>query len=180
MARIQPISYEESTGRVKELLTGVKQTLGMTPNMMKTMAQSPAVLEAYLNFSATLGGGSLDAKLREQIALVSAEVNGCGYCAAAHTAIGKMIGLGEDAILAARKGHSIDARANAALQFARNVIVNRGEVSDADLQAVKDLGFSDGEISEMIATVALNIFTNYFNLIARTDIDFPRVQIRAA
>lgn len=180
MARIQPISYEESTGRVKELLTGVKRTLGMTPNMMKTMAQSPAVLEAYLNFSTSLGGGSLDAKLREQIALVSAEVNGCGYCAAAHTAIGKMIGLGEDAILAARKGHSIDARANAALQFARNVIVNRGEVSDTDLQAVKDLGFSDGEISEIIATVALNIFTNYFNLIARTDIDFPRVQIRAA
>ena len=180
MARIQPISYEESTGRVKELLTGVKRTLGMTPNMMKTMAQSPAVLEAYLNFSTSLGGGSLDAKLREQIALVSAEVNGCGYCAAAHTAIGKMIGLGEDAILAARKGHSIDARANAALQFARNVIVNRGEVSDTDLQAVKDLGFSDGEISEIIAAVALNIFTNYFNLIAKTDIDFPKVQIRAA
>lgn len=180
MARIQPISYEESTGRVKELLTGVKQTLGMTPNMMKTMAQSPAVLEAYLNFSAALGGGSLDAKLREQIALVSAEVNGCGYCAAAHTAIGKMTGLGEDAILAARKGHSIDARTNAALQFARNVIVNRGEVSDADWQAVKDLGFSDGEISEIIASIALNIFTNYFNLIASTDIDFPRVQIRAA
>ena len=180
MARIQPISYEEATGKVKELLTGVKQALGMTPNMMKTMAQSPAVLEAYLNFSATLGGGSLDAKLREQIALVSAEVNGCGYCAAAHTAIGKMIGLGEDEILAARKGHSIDARANAALQFARNVIVNRGEISDADLQAVKDVEFSDGEISEILATVALNIFTNYFNLIARTDVDFPRVQIRAA
>ncbi|HSE25865.1 MAG TPA: carboxymuconolactone decarboxylase family protein [Pyrinomonadaceae bacterium] len=180
MARIQPISYEESTGKVKELLTGVKQALGMTPNMMKTMAQSPAVLEAYLNFSATLGGGSLDAKLREQIALVSAEVNGCGYCAAAHTAIGKMIDLGEDEILAARKGHSIDARANAALQFARNVIVNRGEISDADLQAVKDVEFSDGEISEILATVALNIFTNYFNLIARTDIDFPKVQIRAA
>jgi uncharacterized peroxidase-related enzyme len=180
MARIQPISYEEATGKVKELLTGVKQALGMTPNMMKTMAQSPAVLEAYLNFSATLGGGSLDAKLREQIALVSAEVNGCGYCAAAHTAIGKMIGLGEDEILAARKGHSVDARANAALQFARNVIVNRGEISDADLQAVKDVEFSDGEISEVLATVALNIFTNYFNLIARTDVDFPRVQIRAA
>jgi len=180
MARIQPISYEESTGRVKELLTEVKQKLGMTPNMMKTMGQSPAVLEAYLNFSATLGGGSLDAKLREQIALVSAEVNGCGYCAAAHTAIGKMVGLGEDAIFAAREGHSIDARSNGALQFASNVIVNRGEVSDADLQAVKDLGFSDGEISEIIANVALNIFTNYFNLIAKTDIDFPRVQIRAA
>jgi uncharacterized peroxidase-related enzyme len=180
MARIQAISYEETTERVKELLTGVRQTLGITPNMMKTMAQSPAVLEAYLNFSASLGSGSLDAKLREQIALVSAEVNGCGYCAAAHTAIGKMTGLGEDAILAARKGHSIDARVNAALQFASNVIVNRGEVSDADLQAVRDWGFSDGEISEIIASIALNIFTNYFNLIAKTEIDFPRVQIRAA
>jgi uncharacterized peroxidase-related enzyme len=180
MARIQATIYEETTERVKELLTGVRQTLGMTPNMMKTMAQSPAVLEAYLNFSASLGSGSLDAKLREQIALVSAEVNGCGYCAAAHTAIGKMTGLGEEAILAARKGHSVDARANAALQFASNVIVNRGEVSDADLQAVRDWGFSDGEISEIIANIALNIFTNYFNLIAKTEIDFPRVQIRAA
>lgn len=177
MTRIQPINYEQSTGKAKELLDAVKAKLGMTPNMMKTMAQSTAVLEAYLNFSGALGGGKLSARLREQIALITAEINGCGYCASAHTAIGKMVGLGEDAILAARNGNAADAKTDAALKFAGAVIVNRGEVSDADLQAVKSAGFSDGEIGEIIANVALNIFTNYFNEIAKTDIDFPKVQL---
>lgn len=179
MPRIQPVSDEQSTGRVRELFAAVQTKLGMTPNMIRTMAQSPAVLEAYLNFNGALAGGALDPRLREQIALISAEVNGCRYCASAHTALGKMVGLGEDAILAARRGHSRDARAEAALKFARNVIVNRGEVSDAEVQAVKDADFSEGEIGEIVANAALNIFTNYFNVVAQTDIDFPRVQLGA-
>jgi uncharacterized peroxidase-related enzyme len=177
MTRIQAIDYEQSTGKARELLDAVKAKLGITPNMMRTMAQSPAVLEAYLNFSGALGGGKLSARLREQIALISAEINGCGYCASAHTAIGKMVGLNEDAILAARNGNAADAKTDAALKFARAVIVNRGEVSDEDLQVVKDAGFSDGEVGEIVANVALNIFTNYFNEIAKTDIDFPKVQL---
>ena len=180
MTRIPPVSYEESTGKTKQLLDAARAKLGVVPNMLKTMAQSPAVLEAYLNFSGALGGGRLDARLREQIALLSAEANGCGYCASAHTAIGKMVGLGEDAILAARRGDAADARTVAALKFARTVIVNRGQVSDADLQAVKADGYTDGEIGEIVANVALNIFTNYFNEIARTDIDFPKVLLGAA
>jgi alkylhydroperoxidase family enzyme len=89
----------------------------------------------------------------------------------------QMVSLGEDAIWAARNGNAAEVKTDAALKFARTVIVNRGEVSDADLQPVKDAGFSDGEIAEIIANVALNIFTNYFNVIAKTDIDFPKVQI---
>src|SRR5262245_42038763 len=143
MTRIQAIDYEQSTGKARELLDAVKAKFGKTPNMMKTMAQSPAVLEAYLNFSGALSGGNLSARLREQIALISAEINGCGYCASAHTAIGKMVGMDEDAILAARNGNAEDAKTEAALRFARVVIVNRGEVSDSDLQAVKGTGFSD-------------------------------------
>ena len=179
MARIQPVTYEKTTAKTIELLDVVEAKLGITPKMMETMAQSTAVLEGYLNFSAALGSGKLDAKLREQIALISAEVNGCGYCASAHTAIGKIVGLGGDAILAARNGHSADQRTDAALQFARKVIVNRGEVSDLEVQLVKDAGFSEGEIAEIIANVAINIFTNYFNTIAKTDIDFPKVEIGA-
>ena len=179
MSRIPPVSYKQTTGKAKELLDAVTARLGMTPNMMKTMAQSPAVLEAYLNFSGALSGGKLSTRLREQTALVSAEINGCGYCASAHTAIGRVVGLGEDAILAARNGTAADAKTDAALKFARTVILNRGEVSDADLQAVKGAGFSDGEVGEIIAGVALNIFTNYFNEIARTEIDFPQVKIGA-
>lgn len=180
MTRIQPVNYEVATGKAKELLDAVKSKLGMTPNMMKTMAQSPAVLEAYLNFSGALGGGELSAKLREQIALTSAEINNCGYCASAHTAIGRMVGLGSDTINSARQGRAADSKTDAALKFARGIIVNRGEVSDTELAAVKNAGFSEGEVAEIIANVALNIFTNYFNEIARTQIDFPRVQIGAA
>lgn len=179
MSRIQPVDYESANGKVKDLLDAVTAKLGMTPNMMKTMAQSSAVLEAYLNFSEALAGGKLDARLREQIALISAEINGCGYCASAHTAIGKMVGLSGEAILAARRGHSSDAKTDAALRFARTVIVNRGQVSQADVKALQDAGFSEGEIGEIVANVALNIFTNYFNEIAETEIDFPKVQVGA-
>jgi uncharacterized peroxidase-related enzyme len=180
MSRIQPINDEQATGKVKELLHAVKAKLGITPNMMKTMARSPAVLEAYLNFSGALAGGNLDALLREQIALISAEINGCGYCASAHTAIGNMVGLSEEAISAARRGRSDDAQNEAALRFASIVIVNRGQVSDADVKTVADAGFSEGEIGEIVANVALNIFTNYFNEIAQTEIDFPKVQVGTA
>jgi len=175
MTRIQPVNYEQASGKAKQLLDAVKAKLGITPNMMKTMAQSPAVLEAYLNFSGALGGGALNAGLREQIALIAAEANGCGYCTAAHTAIGKLAGLNEEAILAARQARSTDAKTEAALKFARQIIVNRGEISDAELQAVKDAGFAGGEVAEIVANTALNIFTNYFNEIAKTEIDFPKV-----
>jgi uncharacterized peroxidase-related enzyme len=176
MARIEPINYEQSTGKAKELLDAVKGKLGMTPNMMTTMAQSPAVIEAYLNFSGALSGGALSARLREKIALIAAEVNGCGYCASAHTAIGQMIGLDKPSILAARAGNSSNSKEAAALKFARKLIVNRGQTGEADLDEVKAAGFTDGEIGEIIANVALNIFTNYFNEAVKTDIDFPAIE----
>ncbi|MGH8498015.1 MAG: carboxymuconolactone decarboxylase family protein, partial [Methylococcales bacterium] len=168
-------NYTQSTGKVKEMLDAVKAKLGMTPNMMKTMAQSPAVLEAYLRFSGALEGGKLNAKLRGQLALVSAAINGCSYCASAHTAIGKIVGLDEDTILAAREGTSTEAKTDAALKFARVILVNRGEIHDTDLDAVRAAGFDDGEIAEIIAHVAINTFTNYFNQIANTEIDFPQI-----
>jgi len=175
MARIKPINYEQSTGKAKELLDAVKGQLGMTPNMMTTMAQSPAVLEAYLNFSGALAGGALSAGLREKIALTAAEVNGCGYCASAHTAIGRLIRLDDQALLAAREGNSSNPKEDAALKFARKLIINRGQTTEADLSDAKTAGFTDGEIGEIIANVALNIFTNYFNEAIKTDVDFPSI-----
>ena len=177
MSRISTINPAEATGKAKELLNAVQATLGITPNMMRTMAQSPAVLEAYLNFNSTLSKGALNAKVREQIALVSAETNGCGYCASAHTALGKLTGLREEEIVAARQATSTDPKIAAALQFAQTLIEKRGSISDSDLQSVKDAGFTEGEIAEIVANVALNIFTNYFNDTAQTEIDFPRVEL---
>ena len=176
MQRITVIKHEESSGKAKELLDGVKRQLGFAPNLMKTLAHSPNTLEAYLNFSGTLGK-TLNAKLREEISLVTAEENSCGYCASAHTALGKMAGLTEDETLAARAGTGNDAKNDAALKFAKLILEKRGNVSNEDLQTVKNADFSEGEIAEIVANVALTVFTNYFNNVAETERDFPIVKL---
>ena len=122
----------------------------------------------------------LNAKLREQITLTVADANSCEYCLSAHTAIGKMVGLNENELVASRQASSGDAKTDAALKFAHQIVVKRGELLDSEVQAVRAAGYNDGEITEIVANVALNIFTNYFNEIAKTEIDFPRVQIGAA
>ena len=175
MQRITAINHETAEGKAKELLDGVKAKIGFAPNMMKTLASSPAVLEAYLNFSGTLGT-TLNAKLREQIALTTAEINGCGYCAAAHSAIGKMSGLDETTILNARRSSSDDAKIDAALKFSSALLVSRGKISESDIANVKAAGYTEKEITEIIANVALNIFTNYFNETASTEVDFPAIE----
>jgi uncharacterized peroxidase-related enzyme len=175
MQKITAIKHEESTGKAKELLDGVKAKLGFVPNLMATMASSPSVLEGYLSFSGALGT-SLNAKLREQIALTVAEINGCQYCASAHSAIGKMSGLDEHSIEDARRASSHDAKVDAALKFASALVVSRGKVSTNDFEAVKSAGYSEKEISEIVANVALNIFTNYFNETAGTVVDFPAIE----
>lgn len=180
MPRLNAIDPKEATGKAKELLDGVKTKIGMVPNLMRTFANSPAALEGYLNFSGALGGGLLNAKLREQIALAVADANNCEYCLSAHTAIGKMVGLNENELVASRRASSEDAKTNAALMFAHQIVVKRGEVDDTDVQTVRAAGFSDGEITEIIANVALNIFTNYFNHVAQTVVDFPKVSLTVA
>lgn len=177
MTRLNAIDPNVATGKAKELLDGVKAKIGMVPNLMRTFANSPAALEGYLSFSGALGGGLLNARLREQIALAVADANSCEYCLSAHTAIGKMVGLNENEILSSRRASSDDAKTNAALTFAHQIVVKRGEVDDTDVRLVRVAGFSDGEITEIIANVALNIFTNYFNHIAQTVVDFPKVSL---
>jgi uncharacterized peroxidase-related enzyme len=175
MSRLQPVDPSTATGRSKELLDAVKGKLGMVPNMTKVMAASPAVLESYLGFSGALAGGLLDAKTRERLALLTAQQNHCDYCLSAHTAIGKMVGLNREQIVASREGDGGSPKTTAALKFAKLVLDSKGEVGESDVAAVRDAGFSDGEIAEIVAHVALNVFTNYFNVATDVDIDFPKV-----
>ena len=177
MQRINAVNPAETTGKTRQLLDAVQAKLGMTPNMMKTMAAAPAVLDAYLGFGAALGTGHLDAKFREQISLAVAQANSCEYCLSAHTAIGKMVGLKPEEIAAGREAHSTDAKHQAGLQFVQALVVQRGVVSDQAVAQVQAAGFSEGDIAEIVANVAVNIFTNYFNHVARTDVDFPRVAV---
>ncbi len=176
MPRIPAINPDQATGQAQELLRGVENSLGFVPNIVRTMANSPAVLKGYLEFSKALSKGRLASKLREQIALTVAEVNGCHYCLAAHSAIGKTVGLSEEAIEDSRQAISPDSRTAAALQFARTLVSQRGLVSNTDLAHLHGVGFDDGEIAEIIATVSLSLFTNYFNHVAKTKLDFPEVR----
>ena len=180
MSRLPAIQTETANAKAKQLLEAVQSKLKMTPNMTRVMANSSAVLEGYVSFSGALAGGSLPAKLREELALAVGEQNACQYCVSAHTAIGKLTGLTDTDIEQARDARSSSAKAAAALAFAQKVLARKGQVTDADFEAVRQAGFGEGEIAEIIAHVALNIFTNYFNLAAATDVDFPKVFLRQA
>jgi uncharacterized peroxidase-related enzyme len=172
LATIDPATAEP---RAKALLDGVQKKLGVTPNLMRLLAVNPTVLGAYLGFSGALAGGRLGAKLHEQIALTVAEANDCNYCLAAHTLLGKGVGLAAADILSARAGSASDARTAAALAFARKLVANHGQVSPDDVAQARAASLGDADIVEIIAAVAINMFTNYLNLTADTDIDFPPV-----
>lgn len=174
MNRIKPVLHATHDG-VRRSFDVIEKQLGVVPNMMRAMAQSPRVLEGYLALSGTLSRGLLPATLQEQIALAVAEANACSYCLAAHTALGRRAGLSDEQLTASREGRAPDPKAKAALQFALAVLQHRGGVSDQELAHVRAAGFSDAEIAEIIGHVALNVLTNYFNRAADTEIDFPMV-----
>ncbi len=176
MNRITQLNPAQATGKTKQPFDAVQAKLGVVPNFFRVLGNAPAALEGYLNFGAALAGGSLNAKVREQIALAVAESNLCGYCLSAHTFIGGRVGLTVKDI--ADAGHAIAAnpKTDAILKLARNIVVQRGEVTDADLESARAAGLTDGEIVETIANVALNILTNYVNHVARTLVDFPDVK----
>jgi AhpD family alkylhydroperoxidase len=128
-----------------------------------------------VNFYTALADGLLDKNLHDQIAIVVAEANGCEYCLSAHTALARKAGLSDQQLAAARDLNTGNDRVDAALKFAREIVVGRGHITPAQFEAVRRAGFSDGEIVEIIGHVAVNIFTNYFNNINHTEIDFPKV-----
>jgi uncharacterized peroxidase-related enzyme len=176
MNRIPTIDPATATGPSATFMSAVKAKIGVVPNLMRTFAQSPAVLEAYLGFSGTLDKGVLPAAVRQQLALAIGEANGCEYCLSAHTLIGKGAGLSPEAILEARRGRAADTKVSGLLQFARAVVELRGKVSDEQLALVRDAGATDAEIVEVVAHVALNILTNYTNNVAQTVVDFPHAR----
>lgn len=180
MSRIPPVDPTTATGKARELLAGVQKSLGATPNLYRVVAQSPAALEGVLGLAGALARGRLGPRLREQIALAVAEMNGCDYCLSAHTALGKGVRLSDSELSLARQARASDPRDEAALRFAARVVERRGRVEDGDLAEVRHAGFDDGQIVEIVADAVLNVFTNYLNQVARTEIDFPIVRAGAA
>lgn len=180
MTRIPVVTPETATETQRTVLDNVKKKMGGVPNILGTMVQSPAVANAYLNFSGALASGTLPARVREQIALVVGEANSCDYCVAAHTALGKGAGLTLEETVAARNATAADEKERAAVQFAKKLVSDRGVVSDEDVDALRAVGYTDGDIAEIVANTALNLFTNYFNHVAGTEVDFPAPPATAA
>ena len=163
------------------LLQAVNKQLGVVPNLFRLVGNSPAALEGYLGLNGALARGALEAPTRERIALAVAEINGCDYCLSAHSYLGKNLAKLSDAEIAAnRDGGSTDRKADAAVRFAVELVKARGHVSEADIRAVKQAGYTDAQVIEIVLHVALNTLTNYVNEMAKTEIDFPVVTAKAA
>jgi uncharacterized peroxidase-related enzyme len=160
------------------LLAQIQQAFGATPNMFKAVANSPAALQSMWAAFGALGKGTLGARLGEQIAVAIANRNRCEYCLAAHTVLGQNAGASAAEMAAAQAGQSADPRTAAALAFALKVVEQRAQIGDADVASLRKAGFSDGQIVEIMAHVALNLFTNYINVALDVPVDFPRVALR--
>ena len=169
-----PATIDDAPEAARSTLEAVQKQLGSVPNIFRIVSNSPAALAGYVGLNGALAKGKLSPATRERIALAVAEINGCDYCLAAHTYLGKNLAkLDEREIVANRLGGSSDAKAAAAVQFAVVLTVARGAATPHDIAAVRAAGYGDAEIVEIIAHVALNTLTNYVNEALGTEIDFP-------
>jgi uncharacterized peroxidase-related enzyme len=180
MSRIAVPTLNESPEASRPILESVKAQLGVVPNLFRVIGLSPAALAGYTSLSGALTK-TLDVKTRERIALAVAQVNGCGYCLSAHTYLAlNLAKLTPEEVARARQGGSADPKADAAVAFADKVVRDRGHVTQSDLDAVRAAGFTDAQIVEIVALVAENVFTNFLNEVAGTEIDFPVVEVAEA
>jgi uncharacterized peroxidase-related enzyme len=178
MSRIPLVNPKDATGERQQLLGQIHSAFGATPNMFRAVANSTAALKSMWGSFGALGGGVIPPKLGEQIAVAIANRNACEYCLAAHTALGRKAGASGDEMSAAQDGQSQDPKTAAALRFALRVVEGRGQIETADVEALRGAGFNDEEIVEILAHVALNLFTNYVNVAFAVPVDFPGVKLR--
>ncbi|MCX2861303.1 carboxymuconolactone decarboxylase family protein [Paucibacter sp. PLA-PC-4] len=178
MSRIELIDPAQTSGERKLVLDQIHGAFGATPAMFRAVANSTAALKSMWGSFGALGAGVIPAKLGEQIAVAVADSNDCEYCLAAHTALGRRAGATPAEMAAAQQGESTDPQTAAALRFALKLVKDRAQVNDADVQALRDVGFDDGQIVEILAHVALNLFTNYVNVAFAVPVDFPAVKLR--
>lgn len=180
MPRIHPVVAADADPATRRTLDAIKAKIGMVPNLHATFAHAPVVLTAYLAFAETLTKGVLTPQQREIISITTAQANGCQYCLSAHTMLGKNAGLSEEAIRTARRGAGVNALDHAVAELALALVNERGHLSDEAVAKARTAGLNDAQIVEIVANVALNTLTNITNNVARTDIDFPVVELSSA
>lgn len=178
MTNFAPVEPATATGQAAELLAKVHKSLGLTPTMTKVMANSPTLLQSYLALSGAVASGTLKPAVRERLAIATAQLNGCEYCLSAHTYIGANVAHIDAAELdSARRAESTDAHVAALLTLSNTIAENAGDLDDADVTTAREAGVTDEEIGEIVANLALNIMTNYFNVLAHVENDWPVVSL---
>ena len=180
MSRINVIDNHNASAEQKELLDAIHAKLGMVPNFLKIFANSPAALRAFLGLHGIANEGSLDALTKERIALALAEQNACQYCVSAHSAIGKKAGLDNNEIEANRNGSSQDAKAAVAVKFALALSEHKGKVTNSEILEVREVGYSESDIVEIMTHVGMNILTNIVGKASQIEIDFPKIELKIA
>ncbi len=159
------------------VLAQVQKAFGTVPAMFQAVANSPAALQSMWAAFGALGQGTLGAKLGEQLAVAIANRNRCEYCLAAHTMLGKNAGVSAADLASAQTGRSSDPKTAAALAFALKVVEQRAQITDGDVAQLHEVGFGDEQVVEILAHVALNLFTNYINVALDVPVDFPKVAL---
>lgn len=177
MSRLPQITPETATPAQRPLLDETARQLGRVPNLYAALVNSPAALRGYLALREALTDGELDAGQRERLALLIAQENECAYCVSAHVMRASRMHLTDDEISRTRRADSEDATTAAILIAARQTVDSGGRLSDAELQAARDAGVTDGQLAEIVAHVALNTLSNYFNHLAQPELDFPAVDV---
>lgn len=173
MSRLNVVTPEQATGQTKELYDAIKRAVGGVPNIYQGIGNSPAALDGVLHIGAVLSKGQLTAAEIEAVKLVVSEAYGCTYCLAAHTLLGKKAGLTEEQTIGIRRGAPQQPKIAALVRFVNTAIQPKGRISDEDLRAVKVAGYNDAQIAEALLTVAQTVFTNLFNRVHQTPLDFP-------
>jgi uncharacterized peroxidase-related enzyme len=177
MSRIVLVVPSNTETKVAATLSQIKASLGNVPNVFALLANAPVALDGYLSLSKALSRGRLTARQREILALAIAQENECQYCLSAHTALAEAVGLSATDALKARFGKSDDPSERALTSFVRNVVRQRGLVSDQDFDLARKAGIDDGLMLEIVANIALHTLTNYANRLADTEIDSPVVEV---
>lgn len=174
MSRIQAVTPEAATGHTAEVYGNIKKAMGSVPNLFQAIGVNSNVLQTILGIGPSLK--LLNGQEQETIALAVAQKNGCEYCLSAHTLVGTMQGLSKDETINIRKGKSQDSKRQALINFVNEVVSEKGHVTDATLNNLRGAGYTDAHIPEVTLAISLNLFTNYYNHINKTVVDFPPVE----
>jgi uncharacterized peroxidase-related enzyme len=177
MSRLSVPNLESDTSASGQIYAQIKKSIGSVPKTFAAIAaHGPAALKAVLAADAVLAAGTLTKSDQEIIKLVVSGIAGCDYCVAAHNYLARLAGVKPDALKQIREGEQTgQAKRDALVGFVRKLAQSSGTISDENFAAIKAAGYSDAQLVEISLAFATTVFTNVFNRINDTEIDFPAV-----